>query len=110
MIRRPPRSTRSDPLFPYTTLFRSGPIVRTGGRAAFAMAAAAPIFATAHRPAAATDAAEGEPRQDMLRPARAFGPERRVLLAPFLHRVECRVIHHATIGRASCRERGFKYV
>src|SRR3546814_15019011 len=23
MIRRPPRSTRSDPLFPYTTLFRS---------------------------------------------------------------------------------------
>src|SRR3546814_16684172 len=26
MIRRPPRSTRTDPLFPYTTLFRS----RTG--------------------------------------------------------------------------------
>src|SRR3546814_11264412 len=24
MIRRPPRSTRTDPLFPYTTLFRSG--------------------------------------------------------------------------------------
>src|SRR3546814_9465818 len=24
MIRRPPRSTRSDTLFPYTTLFRSG--------------------------------------------------------------------------------------
>src|SRR3546814_3289801 len=29
MIRRPPRSTRTDTLFPYTTLFRS---VRTGGR------------------------------------------------------------------------------
>src|SRR3546814_2999206 len=26
MIRRPPRSTRTDPLFPYTTLFRS-PVV-----------------------------------------------------------------------------------
>src|SRR3546814_6920925 len=26
MIRRPPRSTRTDPLFPYTTLFRSGDI------------------------------------------------------------------------------------
>src|SRR3546814_4389566 len=26
MIRRPPRSTRTDPLFPYTTLFRSGPV------------------------------------------------------------------------------------
>src|SRR3546814_15373178 len=25
MVRRPPRSTRTDTLFPYTTLFRSGP-------------------------------------------------------------------------------------
>src|SRR3546814_12281651 len=45
MIRRPPRSTRTDTLFPYTTLFRSvrdparriefqitGPVVRTGQR------------------------------------------------------------------------------
>src|SRR3546814_5763563 len=32
MIRRPPRSTRTDTLFPYTTLFRSRP--RQGGRAA----------------------------------------------------------------------------
>src|SRR3546814_6835984 len=29
MIRRPPRSTRTDTLFPYTTLFRS--VARTGG-------------------------------------------------------------------------------
>src|SRR3546814_7030214 len=28
MIRRPPRSTRTDTLFPYTTLFRSQGIVR----------------------------------------------------------------------------------
>src|SRR3546814_8505931 len=27
MIRRPPRSTRTDTLFPYTTLFRSGIVV-----------------------------------------------------------------------------------
>src|SRR3546814_11469215 len=27
MIRRPPRSTRSDPLFPYTPLFRSEPLL-----------------------------------------------------------------------------------
>src|SRR3546814_14821862 len=27
MIRRPPRSTRTDTLFPYTTLFRSAPLV-----------------------------------------------------------------------------------
>src|SRR3546814_10864385 len=30
MIRRPPRSTRTDTLFPYTTLFRSGVHVGTG--------------------------------------------------------------------------------
>src|SRR3546814_4347094 len=31
MIRRPPRSTRTDTLFPYTTLFRSLPAVAGGG-------------------------------------------------------------------------------
>src|SRR3546814_1675497 len=30
MIRRPPRSTRTDTLFPYTTLFRSSPARRRG--------------------------------------------------------------------------------
>src|SRR3546814_17970232 len=30
MIRRPPRSTRTDTLFPYTTLFRSGPALDRG--------------------------------------------------------------------------------
>src|SRR3546814_8142955 len=30
MIRRPPRSTRTDTLFPYTTLFRSCPSLRCG--------------------------------------------------------------------------------
>src|SRR3546814_2968084 len=30
MIRRPPRSTRTDTLFPYTTLFRSPPRVGVG--------------------------------------------------------------------------------
>src|SRR3546814_10442770 len=29
MIRRPPRSTRTDTLFPYTTLFRSGGVIGT---------------------------------------------------------------------------------
>src|SRR3546814_12199017 len=32
MIRRPPRSTRTDTLFPYTTLFRSEPIPSTSHR------------------------------------------------------------------------------
>src|SRR3546814_18784993 len=30
MIRRPPRSTRTDTLFPYTTLFRSWPVLHAG--------------------------------------------------------------------------------
>src|SRR3546814_5721292 len=33
MIRPPPRSTRTDTLFPYTTLFRSGGAIRTGNQA-----------------------------------------------------------------------------
>src|SRR3546814_6223184 len=32
MIRRPPRSTRTDTLFPYTTLFRSAGLCAPGGR------------------------------------------------------------------------------
>src|SRR3546814_9184263 len=32
MIRRPPRSTRTDPLFPYTTLFRSRDSVPCAGQ------------------------------------------------------------------------------
>src|SRR3546814_16794719 len=31
MIRRPPRSTRTDTLFPYTTLFRSAGVAGAGG-------------------------------------------------------------------------------
>src|SRR3546814_20990590 len=38
MIRRPPRSTRTDTLFPYTTLFRSKP----GGTALFLESGGAP--------------------------------------------------------------------
>src|SRR3546814_5484068 len=34
MIRRPPRSTRTDPLFPYTTLLRSADADRAGVRMA----------------------------------------------------------------------------
>src|SRR3546814_9409203 len=44
MIRRPPRSTRTDTLFPYTTLFRS-----TGCGTAWSRASCAPMRAT--RPA-----------------------------------------------------------
>src|SRR3546814_7691530 len=35
MIRRPPRSTRTDTLFPYTTLFRSHPLAAAAAAAQF---------------------------------------------------------------------------
>src|SRR3546814_2521262 len=39
MIRRPPRSTRTDTLFPYTTLFRSRGVIACGGELERAVAA-----------------------------------------------------------------------
>src|SRR3546814_862148 len=42
MIRRPPRSTRTDTLFPYTTLFRSETSLRGGGTAPAAILSAKP--------------------------------------------------------------------
>src|SRR3546814_3949926 len=53
MIRRPPRSTRTDTLFPYTTLFRS----RRAGRTPDCLSAPdvgrhAPAHRHCHRPAA----------------------------------------------------------
>src|SRR3546814_11597250 len=45
MIRRPPSSTRTDTLFPYTTLFRSG-----HGALAEAMATAPSVVTTAMKP------------------------------------------------------------
>src|SRR3546814_4193514 len=53
MIRRPPRSTRTDTLFPYTTLFRSA--CRVGGHCARAVgkavdAARRRLLVIVHRP------------------------------------------------------------
>src|SRR3546814_679797 len=42
MIRRPPRSTRTDTLFPYTTLFRS--VSSFGGRGMIALPAALAVM------------------------------------------------------------------
>src|SRR3546814_2980963 len=43
MIRRPPRSTRTDTLFPYTTLFLSAEIIGAGNRRARGEAALAGV-------------------------------------------------------------------
>src|SRR3546814_3938591 len=56
MVRRPPRSTRTDTLFPYTPLFRSPwrwpgtPTAAAGGRARAAAPPATPATRRGHRP------------------------------------------------------------
>src|SRR3546814_15573259 len=46
LIRRPPRSTRTDPLFPYTTLFDLVPVFGDGAGAAVQIAGAGVIAQT----------------------------------------------------------------
>src|SRR3546814_5867375 len=50
MIRRPPKSTRTDPLFPYTTLFRSDLPPPSQGEEPRLAAEAAPTTAAGIRP------------------------------------------------------------
>src|SRR3546814_17899804 len=65
MIRRPPRSTRTDTLFPYTTLFRSHPPLRLFD---LRLAALRQPLAPYHR--------APEPQHDPARPGLARGPTR----------------------------------
>src|SRR3546814_2178597 len=58
MIRRPPRSTRTDTLFPYTTLFRSLPVAVPG---------------LEHREAAVAQAVDDGPARARLRQGRCPG-------------------------------------
>src|SRR3546814_12635470 len=133
MIRRPPRSTRTDTLFPYTTLFRSWP--RPGARPTAAGAGRGRRARTPQRSCVA--AFEHAPRQRDELPAvgvLAHGehalraesePEPRVVavaepLAVFEHVagrfpgsgfvVVLVQLLAPEIGRASCRERVCQYV
>src|SRR3546814_3601584 len=88
MIRRPPRSTRTDTLFPYTTLFRSGRYdkARPAHSRSRSKASAAPVDATPER---GTDRQTAPPQQPWSSYRRgsffappAAGPYR----LPFCHR------------------------
>src|SRR3546814_12901886 len=70
MIRRPPRSTRTDTLFPYTTLFRSPPARR---RAGFQTATHSPFRPQPHLPERHLQARRGAES------AAEVGPTRRSL-------------------------------
>src|SRR3546814_15770297 len=107
MIRRPPRSTRTDTLFPYTTLFRSQP------DAPFDLCMSSPdasyfqlyspeeggLFVA--EPVSHANDALGAPEQDW--PALGL----RVLEAGEEMCLQMRI--DLQIGRASCRERVCQY-
>src|SRR3546814_15517716 len=106
MIRRPPRSTRTDTLFPYTTLFRS--FVQAIGRSRGGP--------TCKIHGLADD--RGRPRVLLLSPGnindiamaaalvRSAGPLRRLIADRGYDANHLR----QQIGRASCRERECQYV
>src|SRR3546814_10260755 len=65
MIRRPPRSTRTDTLFPYTTLFRSVAELRLlAVLAQHRRSRRRPFPAAVHRSAARRGGAAGTPRSE----------------------------------------------
>src|SRR3546814_3199811 len=71
MIRRPPRSTRTDTLFPYTTLFRSGEVVESGSPSCVRRRLRTPRAADAAAAAAAATA--GNRRRPRMPGARGAG-------------------------------------
>src|SRR3546814_19465293 len=78
MIRRPPRSTRTDTLFPYTTLFRS-PVAAAGDAAAAFRDAGADVAAVPPGAAGAAGGGDGRRRFDGGARRDAGGGDRRVL-------------------------------
>src|SRR3546814_11241080 len=105
MIRRPPRSTRTDTLFPYTTLFRSAEArIVLGPRA--------------QRPVVLGDAGVGQVDevgiahvvQRRAQGQRAVVPVQADLRAVRGFRIEAGVAEFDEIGRASGRERVCQYV
>src|SRR3546814_12112483 len=115
MIRRPPRSTRTDTLFPYTTLFRS--VVTEIGAQAHRLGAARAAVAgddetfRINVDVGIADFAIAQPAVD--RPVEILGSDlhaflqerRQPALWPQTLEVEIE-----KIGRASCRERVWQYV
>src|SRR3546814_11848595 len=116
MIRRPPRSTRTDTLFPYTTLFRSGPAGRSCGAyraeslAMPSQGRSGPERINVNWPAPGS-------RQQPVASGRIFIDEREAAqITRLLGREKGAILvarlggNRLEIGRASCRERVCQYV
>src|SRR3546814_19131585 len=101
MIRRPPRSTRTDTLFPYTTLFRSPPLPPLPASAAEAVATA-----IENNPDLQAARAENAAAQHDITIAQAEGLPRLSMIGG-LNRYS---YLGSQLGRASCRDRVCQYV
>src|SRR3546814_15143053 len=101
MIRRPPRSTRTDTLFPYTTLFRSP--WNGAGASAFAPSA----YGLFRRNAKLADAF-WSPTMKML--IAIIKPFKLDAVREALADIGVQGMTVTEIGRASCRERVCQYV
>src|SRR3546814_13246641 len=104
MIRRPPRSTRTDTLFPYTTLFRSASSAATIALPSLPCERAFAAAAAYCAPSLSEADAVWVPGAVLAQPA--IVPPR-ISDDPAIFRKAERFMQ---IGRASCRERGCQYV
>src|SRR3546814_10923310 len=120
MIRPPPRSTLTDTLFPYTTLFRSYPFDLSGGRRQRAMSAMAlvcrPALLIADEPTTALDVTI---QAQILKLIKDLQAELGMAVLMITHDLgvvanvadEVVVLYGGKeIGRAACRERVCQYV
>src|SRR3546814_11721534 len=96
MIRRPPRSTRTDTLFPYTTLFRSSVVAGNGAGA---------LGRLVIRVGVDCQQAErlGHRRHDTGRPRKASPTTTRITRVGGARALM--LVERRAIGRASCWER-----
>src|SRR3546814_15963387 len=120
MLRRPPRSTRSDTLFPYTTLFRSGLLgLPNAGKSTLIskISNARPKiadypFTTLHPNLGVVRTGTSRSFVVAAIPGLIQGASEGAGLGHLFlrHLSRPRVLLHLKIGRASCRERVCKYV
>src|SRR3546814_18589975 len=102
MIRRPPRSTRTDTLFPYTTLFRSGKLRSSVERFARKIALLEKRILDLER-----QAAVDESQLRLLQRLAHFIDNDMPAKFPKMFELFSKL---SEIGRAQCRERKGKYL
>src|SRR3546814_12325824 len=112
MLRRPPRSTRTDTLFPYTTLFRSSLVEELAGTGALLssfLEGNVGIDAEGYGAALASMSEVHSPVSGAVRLHEQIEPMHVADLERLVPRLES-ADGYVEIGRASCRERVCQYV